>query len=137
MQRKNYEDPELVPTVKGFIKDEFLVTWNIEMGFDLDEARNIILDFIHEETGFGNPLQPHYEIEELTILELREERDGTRYVAFEYMFNEDGFSKNDKTHILVGNIVISPTGKILSTQLKETHRGVAATRSYEPKTFSD
>jgi hypothetical protein len=53
------------------------------------------------------------------------------------LFNEDGFSKNDKTHILVGNIVISPTGKVLSTQLKETHRGVAATRSYEPKALSD
>jgi hypothetical protein len=48
------------------------------------------------------------------------------------MYNEDGFSKNDKTHILVGNVVISPTNKLLSTQLKETHRGVAATKIYEP-----
>ncbi|NHJ39311.1 MAG: hypothetical protein FK731_04705 [Asgard group archaeon] len=69
----------------------------------------------------------------MTILELHVERDGTRYVSFEYMFNEDGFSKNDKTHILVGNIVIGPTGKVLNSQLKETHRGVAATRFYKPK----
>lgn len=53
------------------------------------------------------------------------------------MFNEDGFSKNDKTHILVGNIVISPTSKILNIQLKETHRGVAATRSYDSKISID
>ncbi|NHJ46998.1 MAG: hypothetical protein FK733_04340 [Asgard group archaeon] len=112
-----------------------VITCNLCGGINIsfDEVKQIILDYIHEETGFANPLHPHYEIEELTILELRTERDGTQYVSFEYMFNEDGFSKNDKTHILVGNVVISPTGKILNTQLKETHRGVAATRVYEHK----
>jgi len=47
------------------------------------------------------------------------------------MFNEDGFAKNDRTHILVGNVVISPTGKLLQKQLKETHRGVAAERVFK------
>lgn len=42
LQRKNYEDPQVVSQVKGQISDEFLNIWNIEMGFDLDEARNII-----------------------------------------------------------------------------------------------
>jgi hypothetical protein len=98
-----------------------------------EDVKSIILDFIHEETGWGQPLQPHYEIEELTIMEMSEERDGTRTVSFEYLFNEDGFSKNDKTHILVGSVTISPTGKLLQKQLKETHCGVAAEKKYESK----
>ena len=97
-----------------------------------EEVKNIILEYIHEETGWGQPLQPHYELEELTIMEMVEERDGTRSVTFEYTFNEDGFTKNDKTHILVGNVTIGPTGKLLQKQLKETHSGVAAERTYEP-----
>ena len=42
LQRRNYEDPGIVPETKGKISDEFWDIWNIEMGFDLDEARNII-----------------------------------------------------------------------------------------------
>jgi len=42
LQKKNYEDPIVVPQVKGQISDEFLDIWNFEMGFDLDEARNIL-----------------------------------------------------------------------------------------------
>jgi len=42
LQRRNYEDPRVVPEAKGKISDEFWDIWNIEMGFDLDEARNII-----------------------------------------------------------------------------------------------
>ena len=64
-------------------------------------------------------------------MEMVEDRDGTRSVSFEYMFNEDGFSKNDKTHILMGSVTIGPTGKLLQKQLKETHRGVAAERNYQ------
>lgn len=41
-QKKNYVDPGIVPEAKGRISDEFWDAWNIEMGFDLDEARNII-----------------------------------------------------------------------------------------------
>ncbi|MGC9781360.1 MAG: hypothetical protein HZR80_19115 [Candidatus Heimdallarchaeota archaeon] len=64
-------------------------------------------------------------------MEMIEDRDGTRTVSFEYMFNEDGFSKNDKTHILVGSAAIGPTGKLLQKQLKETHCGVAAEKKYK------
>ncbi len=42
LQKENYEDPKIVPQTKGKISDEFLNIWNIEMGFNLDEARNII-----------------------------------------------------------------------------------------------
>ena len=98
--------------------------------------KEIILSYIHEETGWGNPLQSHYELEELTIMALVEERDGSRNVSFEYLFNEDGFSKNDKSHILVGNVIISPTGKLVYRQLKETHRGVAAQKLFKTQTSS-
>ncbi|MGA2226614.1 MAG: hypothetical protein ABSH41_19420 [Syntrophobacteraceae bacterium] len=42
LQRRNYEDPSVVPQVKGNVSDEFWDIWKIEMGFDLDQARNII-----------------------------------------------------------------------------------------------
>jgi hypothetical protein len=42
LQKRNYEDPEIVPEAQGKISDEFWEIWNAEMGFDLDEARNII-----------------------------------------------------------------------------------------------
>jgi len=42
LQSKNYEDPRVVPHAKGKVSDEFWDIWKIEMGFDLDEARNII-----------------------------------------------------------------------------------------------
>ncbi|WP_173200636.1 hypothetical protein [Geobacter sp. SVR] len=42
LQRGNYENPQIVPQTKGHMSDEFLNIWKIEMGFDLDEARNII-----------------------------------------------------------------------------------------------
>lgn len=66
-------------------------------------------------------------------MEMVEDRDGTRSISFEYMFNEDGFSKNDKSHILVGSATIGPTGKLLQKQLKESHCGVAAERKYQPE----
>jgi len=42
LQRRNYEDPRIVPEAKGKISDEFWDIWKIEMAFDLDEARHII-----------------------------------------------------------------------------------------------
>ncbi len=108
--------------------------YNGGINIKFEEVKDLILSFIHLETGWGNPLQPHYELEELTIMSLVEERDGSRNVSFEYLFNEDGFSKNDKSHILVGNVIIGPTGKFVHKQLKETHRGVAAQRSFKIRT---
>ncbi|NTU74094.1 hypothetical protein HGB07_08190 [Candidatus Roizmanbacteria bacterium] len=42
LQKRNYAEPAIVLDVKGKISDEFWNIWNIEMGFDLDNARNII-----------------------------------------------------------------------------------------------
>ena len=42
LQKRNYEAPEVVTDAPGKISAEFLDIWKIEMGFDLDEASNII-----------------------------------------------------------------------------------------------
>lgn len=42
LQRRNYDTPEVVPQAKGKVSDEFWDIWKNEMGFNLDEARNII-----------------------------------------------------------------------------------------------
>jgi len=42
LQKKNYDDPGLAIEVKSSISDEFLCIWKKEMGFDIDEALNII-----------------------------------------------------------------------------------------------
>ena len=100
---------------------------------NFEKIKTIVLDFIHQETGWGNPLRPHIEIEELTIMEMKEGNDGSCSVSFEYLFNEDGFSRSDKSHILVGSVMISPTGKLIEKQLKETHRGISCGKVFEPK----
>ncbi len=41
-QKQNYEAPEVVPQTKGAIDQKFWDIWTAEMGFDLDQARNII-----------------------------------------------------------------------------------------------
>ena len=42
LQDKNYEKPRIVTDTRGTISDEFWDIWKSEMGFDIDEARNII-----------------------------------------------------------------------------------------------
>ena len=42
LQKENYEVPQIVADTQGIIGDEFWNIWKIEMGFDPDEARNII-----------------------------------------------------------------------------------------------
>ena len=62
----------------------------------------IILNFIHSETGWGDPLRPYSEFEDLNIKEIKEQGIGNKIVTFEYHFDEDGFSQYDKTHVLEG-----------------------------------
>ena len=88
------------------------------------------MDYIHEATTWGFPLRADIEIEELTILDIKELNDGSCNVNFEYLYNEDGFSKNDCTHILSGEVLINPHGIIIQKYLKETHRGVAAKKEF-------
>lgn len=42
LQKKNYDEPVFVPVSKDQFDHEFWCIWEIEMGFDLDEARSII-----------------------------------------------------------------------------------------------
>ncbi|HUU89346.1 MAG TPA: hypothetical protein VMX17_16550 [Candidatus Glassbacteria bacterium] len=104
----------------------------MECTIQYEEIKKIILKYIHDETGWANPLRPDFEIEELTIMEIIEQHDGSCTVSFEYMFNEDGLSKNDRSHILVGSVLIGPFGRLIQKQLKATHKGVAAKLSYTP-----
>ena len=42
LQKKNYEEPEIIADSKEKVGDEFWEVWTNEMGFNPDEARNII-----------------------------------------------------------------------------------------------
>ncbi|MDY6855609.1 MAG: hypothetical protein SWO11_13045 [Thermodesulfobacteriota bacterium] len=42
LQRRSYEDPGILPRAKGKVNDGFWDIWKIEMGFDIDQGRNII-----------------------------------------------------------------------------------------------
>ncbi|MFX0102535.1 MAG: hypothetical protein ACFFCS_23410 [Candidatus Hodarchaeota archaeon] len=95
-----------------------------------EKIRSIILDFVHSETGWGNPLRPHCEFEDMYIREREELPDGGVFIKFQYNFDEDGFSQYDKTHVLMGTIKINKDGKRLEASLEETHTGVAAHRYY-------
>ncbi len=95
---------------------------------DMEEVdlNTIILDFLHSETGWGNPLRPNCEFEELTLGEIERLLDDKIRVTFRYHFDEDGFSQYDKTHVLDGDVIIDVSGEISEFELKEIHTGVAS-----------
>jgi hypothetical protein len=93
---------------------------------NLENYEKLILDFIHEETGYANPLEPRVSFEDLYIQEIKTQKDESISTSFKYIFDEDGFSMYDKRHILKGEIHFSKTKKILSWHLEETDTGVAA-----------
>jgi len=94
----------------------------------------IILDFVHSETGWGNPLRPYCEFEDLYLDEIERLPNDKIKVSFRYLFDEDGFSQYDKTHSLEGVIIIDSSGGILESTLKEVHTGVAANSDpYRPQ----
>ena len=86
------------------------------------------LDKIHQKTGWGNPLRPNCEIEALTIKDIKENNDETQILNFKYIFDEDGFSQYDKTHVLKGIAVVTLKGAILKVELEEIHTGVATNK---------
>jgi hypothetical protein len=90
------------------------------------DLNSIILDFIHSETGWGTPLRPHCEFEDLNLDEIERLPDDKVKVTFRYHFDEDGFSQYDKTHVLEGVVILDTAGSILEYTLKEVHTGVAA-----------
>ena len=90
------------------------------------DCNAIILDFLHSETGWGNPLRPNCEFEELTLSEIERLLDDKIRVTFRYHFDEDDFSQYDKTQVLDGEVTIEVSGEISKFSLKEIHTGVAA-----------
>ena len=91
----------------------------------LKQIKEKLLEIIHQKTGWGNPLRPNCEFEDLTIRDLKEKIDETQIFNFQYIFDEDGFSQYDKTHVLKGTARISSRGTILKIELEEIHTGVA------------
>ena len=94
----------------------------------LKQIEEKLLEKIHQKAGWGNPLRPHCEIEDLTIKEKKEKNDETQILNFKYIFDEDGFSQYDKTHVLEGTATITSTGTFLRIELEEIHTGVATIR---------
>ncbi len=88
------------------------------------EIFETILNFIHSETGWGDPLRPHCEFEDLNIKETKKQDDGSLIVTFKYHFDEDGFSQYDKTHIIEGKAKIDSEEEIFAWTLEEVHTGV-------------
>jgi len=91
------------------------------------QVSKIVLEYIHSETGWGNPLLPLCESEDLFLDDAETISDGTIRVTFRYHFNKDGFSQYDKIHILEGSAVIDASGTILDFTLEETYTGPATT----------
>ena len=99
-----------------------------------EDLRRIILDFVHAETGWGNPLRPQCEFEDLFLDEPEELEDNRIRVTFRYSFDEDGFSQYPKDHRLEGMVVINTNGDIVESKLEETFTGPATTMDpYKPK----
>jgi len=42
LQKKSYKEPKIYPKAQGELNGEFLEAWKIEMGFEIDDARDII-----------------------------------------------------------------------------------------------
>jgi hypothetical protein len=99
------------------------------------DLNRIVLDFVHSETGWGNPLRPRCEFEDLYLDAIERLPDDKVKISFRYLFDEDGFSQYPKTHGLEGTVVINSSGVILESTLKEVHTGVGAVRNpYRPQT---
>ena len=94
---------------------------------------NIILDFVHTETGWGNPLRPQCEFEDLFLDDPEKLENGTTRVTFRYTFDEDGLSQYPKGPHLEGMVVVDASGKIVESKLEETYTGPATTMDpYRP-----
>jgi hypothetical protein len=87
---------------------------------------DLILVFIHKETGWGDPLKPQCEFDDLYIRETTKLDEGKISVTFEYHFDEDGFSQYPRVHILNGEVIFDSAGTILDFKLEETYTGPAS-----------
>ena len=96
-----------------------------------DRLKEKLLGKIHAKTGWGNPLRPHCEIETLSIKNVIEGANRELIVDFRYIFDEDGFSQYDKTHVFDGYVTIDD-GNFIAMEIEEIHAGVATIRKYNP-----
>ena len=97
-----------------------------------DQIKEILLESIHKKTGWGNPLKPFCECENLYIQNITENSDGKLIVDFRYIFDEDGWSQYDKTHVFDGHVTIE-NGNVIELEMDNIHVGVAAIVKYNPK----
>ena len=97
-----------------------------------NQIKEKLLELIHSKTGWGNPLRSHCEIEDLYIQTIQEFPDGKQIATFRYIFDEDGFSQYDKTHVFDGSLTIA-SGNFIKIEMEEVHAGVAAIRRYKSK----
>ena len=97
-----------------------------------NQIKEKLLELIHSKTGWGNPLRPHCECEDLYIRNIQECSDGEQIATFRYIFDEDGFSQYDKTHVFDGSLTIE-SEDLFKLEMEEVHSGVASIRRYTPK----
>ena len=91
-----------------------------------------LLESLHEETGWGNLLRSYCECETLYVRNIIEHSDGTQIVDFRYIFDEDGWSQYDKTHIFDGTVTLT-SGSVIELEVEHVHGGIAANKIYKPK----
>ncbi|MCK4665345.1 hypothetical protein KAU33_01265 [Candidatus Dependentiae bacterium] len=91
-----------------------------------EEIEKVIIDYMHQETGFGPKLRDHCEFEELHINDLTTQKDGIVIIEFRYDFDADGFSQYDKTILFSGRVKIFPDKTIEEIHLYIIHQGVAS-----------
>lgn len=91
-----------------------------------ERIKDLILMFVHKETGWGDPLKPQCEFDDLYLRETKMIDEEKISVRFEYHFDEDGFSQYPRNHILEGEVIMDEAGSILSFKLEETYTGPAS-----------
>ncbi len=89
------------------------------------QIREILLEAINEKTGWGNPLRANCECEDLYLCNIVKNPDGTLIVDFRYIFDEDGWSQYDTTHVFEGSIKIT-NEKDFELEMENIHVGIAA-----------
>ncbi len=94
-----------------------------ESDIDREKITAAMLDFIHKETGWGDPLKPGCEFEDFYLRGIKKQENGNLLILLEYHFDEDGFSMYPRVHILKGEVEIDKEFNIQNFKLEETYTG--------------
>jgi len=97
-----------------------------ELSIDREKITAIMLDFIHKETGWGDPLKSQCEFEDFYLRGIKKLENENLLILIEYHFDEDGFSMYPRVHILKGEVEIDKEYNIVSFKLEETYTGPAS-----------